>query len=176
MTLTELNCFMGLLRTAPEGTRIEFGVYRGATLRLIAQHNGATLGIDSFEGMPAPTVRDVKEGWNPYPKGRLSSDYAAVKAEFDKYHSVMILKGWVPEILKSLGDARFAFAHVDLDQYDSTLGTLQWLSTRMIDGGIICCDDYFADRDWLAGGAINEFIRTVRPLSGAHGRKAWFTW
>lgn len=165
MTTEELACFMDLLGQAPSGPRIEFGVFRGKTLQLM-RHSGLLMGVDSFEGMPQHTERDEKDGWIPYPKGRLASAPPKVPG-------ATLVKGWVPDILKYLPVGPYAFAHLDMDQYDSTLAALEWLYPKMLSGGIIVCDDWFKDRDWLAGGAINLFAERV-PMTGYAGRKAWF--
>lgn len=171
MTPAELDIFKHLLKRAPFGSAIEFGVFRGATLRIIAGQFPHCIGVDSFAGMPPPNAaRDIKDGWNPYPTGRLAAGMQDAHAAAPR---ASLIRGFVPDVLVQIPDEKFAFAHVDLDQYDSTLAVLQWLDTRMVEGGVVVCDDYFPDRDWLAGGAINEFAKT-RPLSGYVGRKAWF--
>lgn len=160
-----------LLDLASAGPRIEFGVFRGATLLEISNHIGRTIGVDTFEGMPDPTLRDMKDGWNPYPKGRLSAPMAIAAAKAPKAE---LVRGLVPEILSSIEVAGFGFAHLDMDHFDSTLAALRWVWPRMVSGGVICCDDWFHDHDWLAAGAINAFALDARPLTGTEGRKAWW--
>lgn len=175
MTPSELSCFRACIALAPAGSRIEFGVFRGATLAMMMDHGGATYGVDTFEGMPAPDpLLDIKAGWNPYPKGRLAAGLETLPARIRNHPRVQLIKGAVPEILPSIPRETFAFAHVDMDQYGSTLAALQWLWPRMAEGGVICCDDWFADRDWLAAGAINQFADETAPLAGSVARKAWF--
>lgn len=170
MTKEERACFVGLLRSAPKGPRIEFGVFKGATLNLMVsegKHAGPTYGVDSFQGMAEPSELDIKDGWNPYPKGRLLAAPPYIP-------DTTIIKGFVPKVLEICPGGPFAFAHVDMDQYWPTWHALTWLFTRMLPGGIICCDDYFTERDWLAAGAINELAQN-RPLTGIVGRKAWWS-
>jgi O-methyltransferase len=166
MNPDELRAFDTLLAQAPAGARIEFGVFHGDALRRMAAHDGETIGVDSFEGMPEPTERDIRGDWIPYPRGRLKADPPDVPG-------ARLVRGWVPDVLAELPDGPYAFAHVDMDQYDSTLAALQWLRPRMVPNGIVCCDDWFADRDWLAAGAINALARDW-PLTGTAGRKAWW--
>lgn len=164
-----------MLAVAPAGARIEFGVYHGDTLRKMSRHPGVTVGVDSFEGMPEPTERDMREGKNPYPKGRLAVGIDAVRRATRDCERLTLVKGFVPEVLPSVPEDRYAFAHVDMDQYDSTLAALKWLWFRMLPGGIICCDDYIAGRDWLSAGAIDEFAKLMgQPLAGCEGQMAWF--
>jgi O-methyltransferase len=175
MSPKERECFANLIIAAPKGPRIELGVFRGATLALMMHHDDYTYGVDTFEGMPPPSPeRDIKDGVNPYPTGRLKAKLVSIAQTIRDHPRVQLIQGTVPEILPHIPDNKFAFAHVDMDQYDSTFAALEWLWPRMITGGIICCDDWFSDRDWLAAGAINQFARETVPLSGYVARKAWF--
>jgi O-methyltransferase len=170
MTSAELECFDRLLAMAPAGMRIEFGVFRGVTLKRIAAHAGVTIGVDSFAGMAAPGERDVKNGWCPYPEGRLAAPQVEAKR---RAPTAILVSGYVPEVLAGLPDGPFAFAHVDMDQYAPTFAAMHWLWPRMMPGGIICADDWFAERDWLSGGALNDFA-AVHPMAGTVERKAWW--
>ena len=175
MTDKERACFLSLVAQAPRGPRVEFGVFRGATLALMMEHDDWTYGVDTFEGMPPSNPeRDVKDGWNPYPAGRLKAGLDSLSTHIRKHPLVHLIRGTVPDILPHVPDKLYAFAHVDMDQFDSTLAALEWLWPRMLPSGIVCCDDWFADRDWLAGGAINRFAATVAPMTGHVERKAWF--
>lgn len=166
MTPEEKECFLALLSKAPRGPRIEVGVFRGATLRLMVNHDDETYGVDSFDGMAVPTEKDIKDGWNPYPRGRL-------KAEPPKIDGAKLFQGFVPQVFTQVPERDYAFAHVDVDHFSPTKWTLHYLHKRMLPGGIIVCDDWFADRDWLAAGAINEFA-AIKSIAGTVGRKAWF--
>jgi hypothetical protein len=173
LTPEEKAALKKLIGSAPPGTRIELGVLRGNNLSKIAQHRGLTIGVDSFCGMPPSTDNDRKDGDDPYYEGRLACSLEDVQRNIRGIDGIQLVKGWVPEVLDKIEARDFGFAYVDLDQYESTLAALRWLETRMAPGGIICCDDWIKDRDWLAGGAINEFAKT-RPLDGTCGREAWF--
>ncbi|MGO8241334.1 TylF/MycF/NovP-related O-methyltransferase [Rhizobium ruizarguesonis] len=171
VTPQEHAAFVRLLKQCPDGPRIELGVFRGATLGLIAKHPGITIGVDSFAGMAAPGKRDTKDGWTPYPLGRLSAPMRDAQRAAPK---ARLLKGFVPDILPAITESGFAFAHLDMDQYGPTLAALQWVWGRMAPGGVICCDDWFADRDWLAAGAINDFAAGIGRTPDTAGRKAWW--
>jgi hypothetical protein len=153
------------------GPRIEFGVHKGKALAIIAAHDGATYGVDSFAGMAEPTTADIDpEGTHQYPKGKLAIGKDAAKQRAP--HAILI-QGFVPEILGSCPQGPFAFAHVDLDQFAPTQAAIEWLWPRMLPGSIILCHDWFEGRDYLAGGAINEIAKT-HPLSGTKERYAWW--
>ena len=172
MTPEELALFKQLLSECPEGPRIEFGVLRGATLKVMAKHSGFTIGVDSFEGMGHPGERDIVHGVNAYPKGRLSVSLSTVSRNVPS--SVRLFKGFVPDILGYIPDLKFAFAHLDMDHYKPTLEALRWIWGRMLKGGIICCDDWFANSPWLAAGAIHDFSLEVDQRLKTFQRKAWW--
>lgn len=163
--------FVGLLNSCPSGPRIEFGVFRGDTLKIIADHDSETIGVDSFQGMAEHGPRDVVDGKCQYPRGRLSAPLDSVRAAVGQ--AVILIQGFVPDVLSRVPDGPYSFAHIDMDQYQPTRDALEWIFARMVPGGIVCCDDWFAGRDYLAAGAINEVARS-RPLSGTSGRKAWW--
>lgn len=171
MRYHERQVFQWLLAQAPKGDRIEFGVFKGGTLALISRHGGRTYGVDSFEGMAASTERDMKDGWDPYPKGRLKTPIAHARRAAPK---AILIKGFVPDVLDSIDAARFGFVHLDMDQFDPTYAALKWVWPRMVKGGIVCCDDWFAERDWLAAGAINRFAAETGLAPQSHGRKCWW--
>lgn len=162
--------FRHLLASAPIGPRMEIGVLQGATLAMIASHAGTTYGVDSFEGMAEPGERDIVNGINNYPRGRFATPVAVVQRAVPQ---AVLIKGFVPEVLASTPDGPFAFVHLDLDHYGPTKSALEWLFPRMMAGGILLCDDWFAGQDFLAAGAINE-VAAERPLTGTNGRKAWW--
>ena len=171
MTEVERLKFLELLDMAPDGLRIEFGVFRGDTLALMTGHLERTIGVDSFEGMPTPGPCDfTPDGESPYPKGRLRSNMDAVRSAAPRAH---LVKGFIPQLFDWFDPAVIAFAHVDLDHYEPTRATLDWLFPRMKTGGVIVCDDWFPDRDYLAAKAINEFAEEVSGMKTC-GRKAWW--
>lgn len=159
-----------LLALAPAGPRIEMGVFRGATLAVISQHSGETIGVDSFAGMAEPTDRDMPDDKNPYPKGRLACSMDNVARAVP---SARLIRGYVPAVLADVPDQLYAFARLDMDHYEPTKAALDWLWPRMMIGGVLSCDDYFAGNYFLASGAINEFCDT-HPIIGHEGREAWF--
>lgn len=171
MTGVNLTDLRNRLAEAPAGARIEFGVFKGATLAEIAKHGGKTIGVDSFEGMAEPTERDMFKGGQPYPKGRLAAGMEYARRVAPK---AVLVRGFVPDVLSEITDTGFAFAHLDMDQFAPTLAVLDWIAPRMVPGGVVVCDDWFAGRNVLAAGAINQFAAGRGIALKAAGRMAWF--
>lgn len=160
------------------GDVIELGVFHGDTFVPLAIRargaNRRSYGIDSFVGFPAahPVHDRTADGMFHYDLGQFN---AGGHAEAERIRSLcpptaILLEGFVPDVLDKVpADARFCFAHVDLDLYVPTLEALIWLWPRMTPGGVIACHDWFPAYKCLASLAIRNFCHdkalTVPPDS-----------
>ncbi|MGH8618737.1 MAG: class I SAM-dependent methyltransferase [Burkholderiales bacterium] len=125
-----------------DGLMLEFGVYRGNSLRRIA---GATErevhGFDSFEGLP--------EDWTWFQKrGRFSLEG---RAPTFTEPNVRIHQGWFDAVLPGfLADhpQPVRLLHIDCDLYSSTQTVLQLLSGRLVPGTVIVFDEYLNYPGW----------------------------
>lgn len=131
-----------LSRCTVPGHVIEFGVYKGASLRRIAARAGQTVhGFDSFEGLP--------EDWTFFQKqGRFS-----LKAQIPRFEeeNIVIHRGWFEQTLQPFLDQHAGpvrFLHVDCDLYVSTACVLRGLATRIVPGTIIVLDEYLNYPGW----------------------------
>ncbi len=154
--------------TSVPGDFAEIGVFRGAAFRkvvaLAVQQGRRAHAFDSFSGMNDPTPADG----GSYPKGMFDvggpDAFAEVmtatgidRATYDLW------PGYVPESFARVPhDLRFAWAIVDLDQYQPTADALNWVPARINRGGILALDDYVpvVNRGKLATRAIDEFLAT----------------
>jgi len=163
---------------AADGDFCEAGLWYCTTfcsLAALAQQNGRVChGVDSCCGMPPNGPRDAGQ----YREGSLSGLSAeAVAMLTAPFANVRLHIGYVPGALADMDACRFAFVHLDLDQYAGTLAALRWFWPRMTPGGILCCHDYFADRLTLAAGAIADWIsESGETIAGTlPSRHCWFT-
>jgi hypothetical protein len=149
-------------RTLP-GRWAECGVFSGASsLALCAAarsvdsaFDGAGLHlVDSFEGLGPAHERDHESvrGENGaevlvppvFREGHFRTDFAKVQAAFADFPGVEFHKGWIPDVLATLPEARWSFVHVDVDLYAPTRACLEYFLPRLVPGGAIVCDDYGA--------------------------------
>jgi len=148
-----------VLKDGTPGDLAEFGVWHGTTFMPMAElariHGKRIHAVDSFAGMAQETPRDGGQ----FRKGALDVGGSAVFRMLVKPFggTVAVHEGFVPNVLRELADARFAFVHLDLDQYAPTLAALRFLWPRMERGGVLVCHDWFVDRDTLAAGAIRDW-------------------
>ena len=163
-----------------EGLIAEIGVYKGGTALLIRK-TAVTKGIflyDTFNGMPI--VDDERDLHHTGDFGDTSLDH--ILSIFTKYASanifrtatgamfptfngengyVSVEKGIFPSGVNvaMIDDALFSFVHIDVDIYQSVKDCLEFFYPRMVQGGIICVDDYNAPSCPGAKLAFDEFMK-----------------
>lgn len=101
----------------PQGWAIEFGVYSGASLKIIAEHM-PVIGLDSFDGLP--------EDWRPgFPKGKFALPFGG--PQYPYHPNAMIVPGLFSDSLPPLierGLPWLGLVHIDCDLYSSTVTAL----------------------------------------------------
>ncbi len=129
-------------RCSLEGLVLEFGVYAGRSLRVIA---GCTpepvYGFDSFQGLP--------EDWTSGQKrGRFD-----LEGKFPKFEepNVRLIPGWFDETLppflaQHAGPVQFL--HMDCDLYSSAATVFAHVGARIVSGSVILFDEYFNYPGW----------------------------
>jgi O-methyltransferase len=149
------------------GDFIEIGVFRGDTfkrLALIAQALGKKAhGFDSFKGMAPSTEMD----FGYYEQGKLSvggvdSFVSLMDMEKISSSSYELYPGWIPDCFDQF-KSEIAFALIDVDQYQPTVSSLEWVWAKLQVGGIMLLDDYFRNREGLASLAIEEWLLRQDP-------------
>ena len=144
-----LRFALTLSRTV-EGRVLEFGVYQGTTLRLLASDAGghrSAVGFDSFEGLP--------EDWGALlPKGHFRTPVPVFPREYDISLEVGPIEETLPAFLAREAGA-IALVHVDCDLDATTRFVLDRVLPRMPRGAVIVFDEYygyptFADHEYRA--------------------------
>ncbi|WP_081736303.1 class I SAM-dependent methyltransferase [Amycolatopsis orientalis] len=122
------------------GMALEFGVYSGSTLKVIANARAGheVYGFDSFQGLP--------EDWRPnIPAGAFTAERPP---EVDGAELVV---GWFADTLAGFLDEHpgpVAFLHLDADLYSSTKSVLDHVGPRLRPGSIVLFDEYFNYPGW----------------------------
>ncbi|GAA0239966.1 class I SAM-dependent methyltransferase [Saccharothrix mutabilis subsp. mutabilis] len=123
-----------------EGLTLEFGVYAGSTLKIIAaaREGREVYGFDSFEGLP--------EHWRSgFPAGMFSVD------DLPDVPGAELVVGWFDDTLPGFlaeHPGPVAFLHVDCDLYSSTKTVLDLVGPRLVPGSVIVFDEYFNFPGW----------------------------
>ena len=133
---------------AKTGLWLEFGVYKGTTIRRIAKYRsdpGAIYGFDSFEGLPEDWDREHRGWWSD--KGAFSLDGQLPSVP----EHVTLVPGWFDESLpKFLAEVpgEVTLLHVDCDLYSSTAVVLTALKDRLADRCVVVFDEMFNYPGW----------------------------
>jgi hypothetical protein len=143
---------------------LEFGVYRGRTIRYWASHLPAPgarfVGFDSFEGLP--------EDWQPNAQRGSFSVGQAPQVDDPR---VSFVVGWFDKTLPSYEPPAHdqLIVNVDCDLYSSTQYVLEWIAPYLRPGTLVYFDDLFnrdhqwrALREWLDGSG-----KAARPVAMA---------
>jgi predicted O-methyltransferase YrrM len=142
------------LEIAPRGgMALEFGVFAGRSLRIIAEARGGheVYGFDSFQGLPEDYRSHVRAG------------AFALGAPPDVEGADLVV-GWFHETLPGFLAAHpgpVDFLHVDGDLYSSAVTVLDAVGPRLRSGSVVVFDEFFnfpgwqgheykAWQDWLA--------------------------
>lgn len=141
ITQDRLNTFDQLSLNIPEGLIAEVGVYKGGSLKVLAQlfADRPVLGFDTFEGLP-------KEQWIESEIHEAGDFHDTTLEDVQEFlrdcPNVVLTKGLFPDSGKHFEDHTFALVHLDTDFYLGTKLSLDWFWPRMNSGGIIVLDDY----------------------------------
>jgi len=127
-----------------EGDLAEFGVYKGATAKLICQVKGSKklYLFDTFEGMPNRKISNL-DRWRP--NTHKDTDFASVRKYLSMYDRVVFVPGEFPESIKNnsdLKDVRYSFVNLDVDLYESTLSGLKYFFPKLNKGGRLVSHNY----------------------------------
>ncbi|MBO3463304.1 TylF/MycF/NovP-related O-methyltransferase [Aetokthonos hydrillicola] len=131
-----------------DGLILEFGVWQGATINLIAQQvskSKSVHGFDSFEGLP--------ESWVNIPNaGKFDKGSFDMKGQLPTVaQNVKLYRGWFEESLPKFIETHkehVSFVHIDCDLYSSTKTVFDFLGDRIKSGTVIVFDEYFNYPTW----------------------------
>lgn len=178
---TDYRTLRDVLLLEPRNWAIEFGVYSGFSLSLIAQKM-PVIGLDAFLGLP----EDWRAGF-PAGKFRLKADQAVPYMA-----NAMIVPGWFHEALPFLGNLPdIGLVHIDCDLYSSTVTALEGVVPFIGPGTYVVFDEYhgysgsehheekawkeFCARHWVQADTVAEgeqerafLIKSIDDVGGVH--------
>lgn len=127
------------VRYASVGNFAEVGVYRGGSayiLKQLCRHK--TYLFDTFAGMPP-----VNPDRDLHHTGDFNDTSLEDVQRFVGLDEVEYCVGTFPQSLEPRHkDLTFAFVHVDVDIYQSTLDCIDFFEPRLLPGGVMIFDDF----------------------------------
>lgn len=136
---------LAIARTKVDGNYVEFGVFRGASIRHIAACRPKKIihGFDSFEGLPEDWLHNPRSTFSTGGKlPRVPDNVRLCKGYFED-----TLPGWVKQNPQPM-----AFVHIDCDLRSSTATVFQRISPFIRPGTVLLFDDYFNFPGWEQDG------------------------
>ncbi len=143
-----------VLKKKLPGDFAECGCWRGHSSyfisKLINQYNKQIKFhiFDSFEGLSENSKNNSELNKLDNKKiNKISTQFSSnenfVKNEvLGEFNFVEIYKGWIPDRFHMVKNKKFSLVHIDVDLYEPTLQSLKFFYPRLLNGGIIICDDY----------------------------------
>jgi predicted O-methyltransferase YrrM len=122
------------------GLALEFGVFRGSSLQVIAEGRGGrdVYGFDSFQGLP--------EDYRPHVRaGAFATDGLPEVAGAE------LVVGWFQDTLPGFLAAHpgpVHLLHVDGDLYSSAVTVLEHVGPRLVPGSVVVFDEFFNFPGW----------------------------
>lgn len=132
------NCVSAVKKLG--GDFAEVGVYTGRSAKLVCEIKGENpLHLfDTFQGLPKPVNADSET----MKESMYAASLDSVKSYLHAYKQVFFYPGMFPDTAGPVKDRTFAFVHLDVDIYQSTLEGLKFFYSKMVSGGIILSHDY----------------------------------
>lgn len=156
----------GLALATVPGLVLEFGVYTGTSINLIAKQRpqAKVFGFDSFKGLPG----DWRNG---FPKAAFSLEGKLPAVE----PNVELVPGWFNETLPGFlaqHPEPVSLLHVDCDMYSSSKTVLDAVAPRIVPGTVIVFDELvnypeFAEHELKS---LFEFALTGRQFQWIGGQ------
>ena len=122
-----------------EGDLAEVGVFRGTSAKVICEAKGdrALHLFDTFEGLPPTGHFD-----SGFQAGQYACSLESVRDYLKDFANVQFYKGYFPMTGEPVKSRGFAFVHLDVDLFESTMAALGFFYPRMNLGAILVSHDY----------------------------------
>lgn len=132
-----INDMVECASNTPAGAFVEVGVFQGGTAfhltKLATQQNRKIYLYDTFEGIP---FKNEEKGDFHNIGDFNETSYETVKKALP---TATVVKGIFPSSAVSM--VPISFAHIDCDQYQSIVDSVNYLMPFMVKGGIFWFDD-----------------------------------
>lgn len=162
------------------GDYFEFGLWRGKTFgyahrmkHRYGRHDMKLWGFDSFQGLP-DTGEHPDNVWYKGQFACTRPEFEAIlKARGFRPSEYELVEGFYSESLndaahRRLSGRKAAVIYIDCDLYDSTVQVLDFIQPYLVNGSIICFDDFYnykGDPEQGEQKALREFTEKQTRVS-----------
>lgn len=123
-----------------EGDFVECGCYRGTAVKTIVDYLGGKEFPRTFWAYDL-FVHEKTDIHHSMPSHG-EDLYEKVKARFDGYPQVNVVKGRVPEIFESRCPEKISYLHIDMNEAPAEMAAITALFDLVVPGGMVILDDY----------------------------------
>jgi len=159
------------LRQKLIGDFVECGVWKGHSAYIISsilyenKFTGDFYIFDALEGgLPKKSGKDenlrteLTQQEIQVESNIFQSTEDEVKSCLSEFDFIHLYKGWIPNRFIEVENKQFSFVHIDVDLYEPTRDSLNFFFPKLLENGVIVCDDYGSSQFPGAKMAIDEFI------------------
>jgi O-methyltransferase len=154
-----------LAKLAGQGVFLEVGTYRGGgalhICNAIKDRGDPFYCFDPFEkgGFQTLGQEDAVFGKNDF----MDTSYQAVSNLLAGMPNARVIQGFFPGAAKQIGIRNIAFCHLDVDVYEATRASLEYLAERLAPRSLIVLDDINRDIRGVDN-AVSDFLKTHRSF------------
>jgi hypothetical protein len=142
-------------QTKKDSNFIEFGTYAGMSIHFVADLcKKRFIGIDSFEGVSEPGKHDTEY----FKTLKLDIELSIAQKTMKSHKNVELYKGWIPKVFENIDILTYSYAHIDVDLYEPTKQSIEYIWPKIINGGVLICDDYGSYKTIGARKAMIEYF------------------
>ena len=149
-----------LAKMAGAGTFLEVGSFRGGTALHICNamegRNDSFFSIDPFETGGFENLIDCDQAWKT--SDFTNTHYDSVSALLASKPFAKVIRGFFPAAAEQLDLHNIAFCHLDVDIYNATLNSLEYLAPRLAPKGLIVVDDAGHNETPGVSLAVKDFL------------------
>ncbi|MGB7547412.1 MAG: class I SAM-dependent methyltransferase [Terracidiphilus sp.] len=153
-----------LVRMAGPGVFLEIGSYKGGTALHICNAmedpDALFYCFDPFETGGFERIGDCDQAFKP--TDFMDTQYAAVVKLLSSKPRAKAVQGFFPAAAEDFDLRNIAFCHLDVDTYEATRNSLEYLAPRMAPRGLIVLDDVDHRETPGVRKAMTEFV-AARP-------------
>lgn len=146
LDVARLANLWNMVRLAGPGTFIEVGTFRGGTALHLCNaidtwHPGARFFcFDPFETGGFQGMTDCDRAFKS--DDFMQTEFKAVQRLLAPKLNATVVQGFFPKAAEDYDLGEVAFCHLDVDIYDSTLRSLEFMAQRLASSGLIVVDDF----------------------------------
>lgn len=160
LDVARLANIWNLVQMVGPGIFLEIGTFRGGTALHICNamepRNAAFYCFDPFERAGFENMSEVDEPFRP--DRFTETRFDEVVELLSSKPNAKVVQGFFPAAADGLNLQKIAFCHLDVDIYDATLRSLEYVSARLATRALIVVDDYGRTDTPGVDKAVTDFV------------------